>query len=1418
MPYLVTTNKPSSSALHCVSGLFFGCEGVLGDSVSVVVNHGTRISIYETRRRSNDESQKHHDFALVSDVPVNGTVRLMESLPIVDPSTGSVTRHILFLLTEKQDYLLLAFDRSPPQPEDGDDAAPLHWRKPIVVHCMFTGTVESLFFQGHINGEECSAATGNDFVARCTTGKPLQLFPIVCFSIFSGTIFIVDVAAAIAEGAQRPNAGAWRHVLPDGFWSFVVEPRVGLAACNIRNVEESTFSSLSWATLSPAATSNIQMTLYVLYVDRRSRSHVAEYALDLVPQPAASGRPDARGGAAAAPALALILSATVGQTIDSPKSIVNWRRSQTLQSDVEADATLLHAVKSGVVVIGPQLVTFISSSNVAKSSRRANVVTATMPQATAGQGGASKHPAEPRCVSSIDGNNFVVALGNGALVHVELRPTLEEWESALLPNVEEEIKEVICSLRATTAAVPECMTYFSAGYCFVGSHYSNSVLVDLRNGEATIVIDNIGPILDMVVVEDGPRMLVVASTGLNRNGALQLLRSAVSLVEEAVIPEMESVRRVYAAGPFVCLSLLDGSRILRCSESPSGMVLEELGSTEFDEAFETICFGLLCPTSLDYIQVTHSRVIVVRDGPSRQVRQQWDSPSRIQDAFSFPWGCCVCAGSIIYIFSANGGATPSVTLRCTNEVACAVLTPAGELFVGEWTSNSIKYRRSASATAAQDDDDVKDVIATFDGVPRSLQVTHLSGGSARYIFASFPDGTVTYGKILEACDHSPISVILSIIKISSQPVGLTLVEAVDCTVAVLCTGDVPSVMYESHGRVQVTGVALQDVESYATLRAGGGGQLARSICFSRSDSTIRIGRVGSAQRISKTTLEVKQTVSKVAYLAPWRCFAAALRMRDRDDIFLYSLASLEAPSRAASSSVQGPPLPLMEAERCVFIECLAMGGPAASLSEVAPLRTKAEWTANNGADLMNHFQCVLIGTSFVFPEESTARSSRLVWATAEPREGQGMMLAPLGEKDIVGALSSCCMVPNCPGRIALGINGSIHLFRWNALERDLVAEANVVVGSLLMQVVPVFPKDCRKTGILVAGDCRYSVVAVRVNVVDSAMEVMCRDLALRPVMSLVVADHSVDVEPLPVTDRPTLQGRDIVFSDEHLNLFSVEQTMTAKTQDADRAAAARTRRRSGADDEDDDASAPPDSSPDDEKPEQVTYVPGKSFHTTSQVHLGDRVTCLRVGTFAALPNLWANLVPGAKGQQLVFGTCHGALGSIIALDGLVFTFLTLFERSIQELVSPVGGLSTMAYREILARGKQKRKVALGSAMASSTYDARGFCDGDVIESFLELPSQYQEKVATVLNEKFVVKVADGGDGFPAVERRKKSISEQLLATGEPVAQRDAAAALQPPTEQQLDDAVELIVQRGLPPYPFTAAALSNLVSDLSRAH
>ncbi len=1422
MPYLVTTNKPSTSALHCVSGLFFGNRC---DTASVVVNHGTRISLYDTRRRSvaTSESDASYDFGLVIDVPIHGTVKSMESLPIVDPATGLVTRHILFLLTEKQSFLVLAFERTVHASADAEGGNDEESHGGIVVHSLYAGAIESLFFQGHINGEECTAATGNDFISSCsaTSGRPLLLFPTVCVSIFSGTLFVIDIAAALAEAASPHHDGegadSWRHLFPGDFWSQIVAPRKGLAVCNIRNVEENTVCSLAWATLPPSATSNTTMTLYVLYSDRRFRSHVAEYSLELVSPTPTAGRADVRGAAAAPASLSLIMSAISGQTKDSPVSVMTWRRVQTIQSDVEADAALLHPVKSGVVVVGPQLVTFINSANSAKSSRRANVVTVSLPMP------ASKVPSEPRCVTSIDSHSFVVALTSGALIHVEAKPSLEEFEATLMPNVEEEIRELVCTVRSTIAVVPECITYFSAGYCFVGSHFSNSVLVDLQTGESSVVINNIGPILDMTVVEDGPRMLVVASTGLNRNGALRLLRSAVSLVEEVAIPEMESVRRVDAAGPFVCLSLHGGSRFLRRTE---GMLLEEVSETSFDELAETVCFGLLSPLHQDYIQVTHDKVRVVRDGSSAY---EWISPQRIQDAFVFSSGCCVCAGPFVFIFTSASAAAaaagsvlgPASTLRCASEVSCAALTDAGELFVGEWSSNTVKYLPKAIPNVTGS---VDAVLAAFDVVPRSIQVAYLSGGATRNLVVSFPDGTVSYGKIPDALDISqPLSVSLSSIKLSSQPIGLTLVDAHDSTVAILCTGDVPSVIYESHGRVQVTGVALRDVESYATLR-GDTAEASRSICFTRSDATIRIGRVGSAQRISTTTLELKQTITKVSYLSPWRCFAVSLRMRDRDDIFLFSLGSLETPSRSGGAPA-ATPLPLMEAERCVFIESLAIGGPAASLNEVAPIRSKSDWNAaasGSSTALSTHFQCVMIGTSFIFPEEPTARSSRLVWATVEAREGQGMVLAPLGEKDIVGALSACCMVPNCPGRVALAINGSIHLYRWNALERDLVCEANVVVGSLIAQVVPVFPKDCRKTGILVAGDCRYSVAAIRVNVVDSAIEVMCRDQALRPVMSLVVTDRGAQ-EVVPVTEKPTLQGCDVIFSDEHLNLFSVEQLMKAKQQ-AD-GANARRRHNGGTADDDDDESAPPESSGDDEeeagekKRTSVTFVPEKLLQTTAQVHIGDRVNCLRVGTFAALPSVWANLIPGAQGQQLVFGTCHGALGSIIPLGGLAFTFLSLLEASIREVIKPIGGLSPTTFREVLARGKQKRLTAAGSLAATAHYEAKGFCDGDVVESFVELPRAHQKKVAAILSEKFAAKAAVGGDGFPEVEKKHKKITiTELLVDSMAGADEAVDAPPLQPTEQQLEDAVEAAVQAGLPAYPFTDAALRNLVSDLSRAH
>lgn len=103
------------------------------------------------------------------------------------------------------------------------------------------------------------------------------------------------------------------------------------------------------------------------------------------------------------------------------------------------------------------------------------------------------------------------------------------------------------------------------------------------------------------------------------------------------------------------------------------------------------------------------------------------------------------------------------------------------------------------------------------------------------------------------------------------------------------------------------------------------------------------------------------------------------------------------------------------------------------------------------------------------------------------------------------------------------------------------------------------------------------------------------------------------------------------------------------------------------------------------------------------------------------------------GSQTLFATVDGTIGSILGLNGPTFAFLATLQRAMNSVVKSVGGLSHDEYRAFRA----ERQVR----------PSRGFIDGDMIESFLDLNRPTMEKVVKFMNDDGRWRIRDNGLGF-----------------------------------------------------------------------
>ncbi|RNF10797.1 putative damage-specific DNA binding protein [Trypanosoma conorhini] len=469
----------------------------------------------------------------------------------------------------------------------------------------------------------------------------------------------------------------------------------------------------------------------------------------------------------------------------------------------------------------------------------------------------------------------------------------------------------------------------------------------------------------------------------------------------------------------------------------------------------------------------------------------------------------------------------------------------------------------------------------------------------------------------------------------------------------------------------------------------------------------------------------------------------------------HELANAWAPQKDAVA------IELLENERCVFLEPVVLGG-----TNESPIGNATEGD-----------KALLLGTTFAFPDEPLSRSSRFIWYSVE--EGQLISERPqlrqLGSKDVEGALQCCCIVPNYSGRIALGINGCISLYSWNAADAVFVAEETVSVGTIITRLQPIFQQEA---SYLVAFDARHSCFFIQVDVIQGSLKIVARDTEPRGVMDGVVLQSG--------------KTNDMCFGDDYYNFYCLSRGAPAPSSSSDAASA--------------------------------TAASGK-LKTTAQYHLGDMVTAMQLGSFApcclentAVP-VHNALIPGICGPQVVFGTSHGALGTITPVSNETYLLLKALEVAVASAVPALGGFEHAAHREVLRAGQERgysRNASFENASSSSPevfkqrrkrYISRCVCSGDLVESFLSLPQTAQQRIVREADECII-------GFFASMNSTLEEFFEQSDLDRPIAGERNLHVS----ECKAMDGVNALFSEKGLPTLPLTREAVKDLLQKMRRIH
>ncbi|RNF10798.1 putative damage-specific DNA binding protein [Trypanosoma conorhini] len=760
MPFVASTSKQPTAVLGAVSGFFLGKDESL-----VLLNRLNLLSLYS----ETDDSLEHlSDFALFA------SLKYMEALPLFD-SKGS-GRHVVFLFSIKQEVAIVAFERN--------------GAGTIEMVTLFHGDVDTCFYQER-----------PDKTFLCCSGvyQTLHddLLPVVTFSIHNGSVFLFDVAAAIAAyGGKCKNASHLLNTLFSPEYAQNVlrkQKKQTLFTQGHLSAAELDVRSMAFG---PNHSEKNTAALYLLYADASSKAHVSEYSIEL-------GMNAGQGSAQTKPAWPW-LPDTVGI---SPRGDIFTRRTVFL-ANVETNACLLHVNADGLFVLGPQLITFVSLKTVVTPSTLSkHVTTLAFPPFSA--------YVEPVCCASLPTRDLLILFWDGSCIKTSVK---EEAES-LNPSKIVLVNFTMPSLRT----IPNSLVLLPRGHCVVGSRMTHTLWLKWFTGERGVLLENCGPMFDLTVAVDGPRISVVASTGVGLSGGLSLQRSAVNICQDASMVNLSDVTRVCAAGDAIILSFPGYSRVCQCQTTPT-VIVQELSETPFDSANETLTL-VYDPERDTFVQVTSVGVNVVKGGHGEYIFRN-DEVSIHHAHANADLGLLVFSSARFVSVLDVTTLLLKASIELENEVACLAITSLYSFVVGEWNSGAVclydvqdghivlKGRTLCSATPCS--------VCVLSQLHTSRLVVGLLNGC----IAEIPLEAMSMGGAAQET------------LIRMQPVQLFNLESHN---AVLCLGEVPLIAILCDTGFQLTGVDFNDVAACAVI--DNPRIASKYMFFSRSEKTLVFGNI-----------------------------------------------------------------------------------------------------------------------------------------------------------------------------------------------------------------------------------------------------------------------------------------------------------------------------------------------------------------------------------------------------------------------------------------------------------------------------------------------------------------------------------------------------------------------------------------------
>lgn len=890
-------------------------------------------------------------------------------------------------------------------------------------------------------------------------------------------------------------------------------------------------------------------------------------------------------------------------------------RKRCLQNNVDPTASRILSSLNGVMCVGSQLVTFIPLQNQGSS------LTIELPF----DGNLTSEDISATLLPRLDRNDSVLCtIGEKCVVTVfEHKGVLSQAYVLMSTN--------------NVGTIPSSILALNSNTCLLCSQLQDSIVVELESWAKRTIIENCGPVLD-IAVGSGDSSLVLASTGAGMHGGVTILRSIFSLTAEKRVSFLQnSVSRVIAAGEIMILETFKG--IVVQFFHPNHSVHEVF--------LVNLSIPMLSCGDLINVYCCGNEYIFVFEGIA--VLFSWSDNSKCvlkASAEFFP----AEKSEGLFMFSSFHG--KELTVACSHRLyyfpcllECGWSTPSstpiaaivlhsGICVVGKWDSSVSLLDLSTQSIVGE---------LQLEAVPHSICCMSLAKSSSPAILIGLTNGYLcmtTPDLLLEGRFQQHFL-------LANHPLDLL---ALDERIAI-SFGPVPLLLLGSREGFFIKGLNVDDASSGGTLSSGSS---TKYTFFSKTRSTLYIGELEKTEnKMNGTFLPFGGTVTIVRIIRNWDGFVIALRKNNRDSILFLSNTCIR---KKCVEPLGEQRWELLESEQCVFLESISLEFP----------------------EEIDEKTVLLAGTSFLFREVSTARSSRMMWF---PRGTNGQLI-PKGEIDIKGPLYSCCVVPNSSGTVVLAVSSVIVLYKWSVWETTFIKYEVLDAGLMMFRLLPIVPTITSSassggSSTVVAIDFRFGAIYLDINP-RGVVSVLSKEASIREATAGVV-----------LADEETL------IADQNDNILFLQ-----RVKEKDKI------------------------SPSVGKP--VDYVSQTGgVKVLGQFYIGQCINCLERGSCAPVEYMTEKNVhfSAPKSNQVIFGTAQGAFGTITPLSFSSYFVLRALEHGVMVMDAPEGSFLPLSFRKAclsheLQGGAQRCDQNDSLFHRENSLSRRRVVDGDVIKSFL----------------------------------------------------------------------------------------------------